>query len=490
MNSRPPDPAQATEPPAAAAKGRLEVWRHRAGVPVALALTLVVWFLPLPAGLTRVGLHCLALFTGIFILYLTEAIPLAISSLAVVPVSVLMNVATPKEALDGFGSTSTYLLVSAFILATAMVKSRLAERINYHILRVVGSSAMRVSIGITLANIVLAFLVPSSTARTAILLPVCVGLIATFNVGMRSRLAKGLLLTLTLTNATIGAGILTATLPNPVTADFITRAGGPAITYGKWLLWGFPPSLIMTIFTWWFCRFMFKPEVEAIPGGTAHVRAALDRLGPMSGNEKRALFVFLVVTAMWVTGDWTRIDVTISALAGCFLLYLPKLGFLTWDDAVKGVSWQVVFVAGGGISLGAMMMKTGAAKWLAVTILTRMGAAGMTTLAVLLVIMFVIQYMHFFFVGTTAMATAVLPVVLGMALSLHVNPALFALPAGMIIGGYPLLMFYNTLPNILVYGTGELDMEDFPKVGFVICAVAVVLYSACALTYWKWTGLL
>jgi di/tricarboxylate transporter len=104
--------------------------------------------------------------------------------------------------------------------------------------------------------------------------------------------------------------------------------------------------------------------------------------------------------------------------------------------------------------------------------------------------MFVIQYMHFFFVGTTAMATAVLPVVLGMAQTLHVNPVLFALPAGMIIGGYPLLMFYNTLPNILVYGTGELEMKDFPKVGFIICAVAVLLYSVCALTYWKWTGLL
>jgi anion transporter len=469
---------------------QVDLWRHRLGVPVALIVTLVVWFLPLPAGLSQVGLRCLALFSGIFVLYLTEAVPLAISSLAVVPLAVLMKVASPKDALQGFGSTSAYLLVSAFILATAMVKSRLAERLTYHILRLVGSSALRVSIGITLANIALAFLVPSSTARTAILLPVCIGLITTFNVGPRSNLAKGLLLTLTFTNATIGAGILTATLPNPVTAEFITRAGGPVISYTKWLLWGFPPSLIMTILTWWLCRVMFKPEVEAIPGGSTYVRSALDQLGPMSGNEKRALFVFLVVTAMWVSGDWTRIDVTVSALAGCCLLFLPKLGFLTWDDAVKGVSWQVVFVAGGGISLGEMMMKTGAGKWLAVSILTKMGAAGMTTVAVLLVIMFVVQYMHFFFVGTTAMATAVLPVVIGMAQHLNVNPALFALPAGMIVGGYPLLMFYNTLPNILVYSTGELEVKDFPKVGFIICAIAVIVYGACALTYWKWTGLL
>lgn len=471
------------------AHSSFDQWRRRTGLPLAVLVTLVIWFLPLPAGLTPVGLKCLALFGGIFVLYLTEAVPLPISSLAIVPLAVLMGIAPPKDALEGFGSTSVYLLVSAFILATAMVKSRLAERLTYYILQAVGSSTRGVTIGITLANIVLAFLVPSSTARTAILLPVCIGLIATFNVGPRSRLAKGLLLILTFTNATMGAGILTATLPNPITVEFIAKAGGPQVSYGQWLLFGFPPALVMTILTWWLCRVMFKPEVAQIPGGRAHVTEALAKLGPLSRNEMRALVVFLIVVALWLTGDWTKIDVTIAALAACCLLFVPKLGFMSWDDANKGVSWQVVFVAGGGISLGALMMKTGAAKWLAITILNATGVVGLSTLLVLIVIMLIIQYLHLVFVGTTAMATAILPVVLGMAEHVHVNPLIFALPAGMIIGGYPLLMFYNTLPNILVYGTGELAVEDFPKVGFILCTVAVVLYSLCAATYWSWLGL-
>jgi len=468
----------------------IDMWRHRAGLPLAILVTLVVWFLPLPGGLTPVGLKCLALFAGVFVLYLTEAVPLPISSLAIVPLAVLMGIATPKDALEGFGSTSVYLLVSAFILATAMVKSRLAERLTYHILRTVGSSAFGVTLGITIANIVLAFLVPSSTARTAILLPVCIGLIASFNVTPRSRLAKGLLLTLTFTNATMGAGILTATLPNPITVEFISKAGGPMVSYTQWLLVGFPPALVMTLFTWWLCRVMFKPEVAEIPGGRSHVAESLAKLGPLSANEVRALVVFVIVVALWVSGEWTKIDVTIAALAACCLLFLPTLGFLTWDDANKGVSWQIVLVAGGGISLGALMMKTGAAKWLAITILNATGVAGMPTVVVLIVIMLSIQYMHILFVGTTAMATAILPVVIGMAEQLHVSPLVFALPAGMIIGGYPLLMFYNTLPNILVYGTGELAVEDFPKVGFILCTVAVILYSVCAVTYWQWFGLI
>lgn len=167
---------------------------------------------------------------------------------------------------------------------------------------------------------------------------------------------------------------------------------------------------------------------------------------------------------------------------------MPGIGFLSWDDANKGVSWQIVFVAGGGISLGAMMMKTGAAKWLAMTILNTFGAAGLSTLLVLIIVMFIVQYMHALFVGTTGMLTAIMPVVIGMADHLGVNPLVFAMPAGMIVGGYPLLMFYNTLSSILVYGTGELEVKDFPKVGFILCTVAVLLYALCAATYWKWLG--
>lgn len=477
-------------PAKARVSGPLEIYRKKLGLPAAVLVTLIVWFLPLPAGLQPVGLRCLALFAGIFILYLTEAVALPITSLAVVPLAVLLGISSPKDALEGFGSTSTYLLISAFILATGMVKSRLAERLTYYILKLVGSSTFGVSLGITLANVVLAFLVPSTAARTAILLPICIGLIATFQVGPRSRLAKGLLLTLAFTNATISAGILTATLPNPITVDFIRKAGGPTVTYLRWLILGFPPALIMTVLTWWLCRRMFKPEVDAIPGGKAYVDEALRKLGPLTGNEKRALFVFLVATVLWVTGDWTKIDVTIAALAACCLLFLPKIGFLSWEEASKGVSWQVVFIAGGGISLGALLMKTGAAKWLAVAILNGIGISALPLLLVLIIIMLLIQYLHLIFVGTTAMLTAIMPVVLGMAQHLHVNPLIFALPAGMIVGGYPLMMFYNTLSNIIVYGTDELDVIDFPKVGFILCSVAVVLYAVCASTYWKWLGLL
>jgi anion transporter len=468
----------------------IDAFRHKIGIPVAILVAGAIWSVATPQGLTPEGQKALALFAGIFVLYLTEAIPLAVTSLMVVPAAVLMKIATVKVALDGFSSSSTYLIVGAFILATAMVKTRLAERITYVVLSKIGCSPRRITLGVTIANIILAFLVPSSTARTAILLPVCLGMIKLFSGEGRSRFAVNLLLTLAFTNATISAGILTATVPNPVTIEFLAKAGGPAVTYFDWLLYGFPPALLMTFLTWWFLQRVYPPETG---GEASHaeqmIRSDLARMGPMNPSEWRALSVFVLVIALWATQTWTGFDTTVVCLAGGCLLFLPKFGVIEWSDANKGISWQVVLVCGGGVSLGDILMRTGAAKWLAVSIFQMLGLAGASTLVILIVVMLIIQYFHLIFVGTTAMTTAFLPIVLAMAQTAHINPLVLALPAGMIIGGYPLLMFYNTLPNILIYGTGKLTVMDFPRAGIVLCAAACLLYALCAATYWQWLGL-
>ena len=214
----------------------------------------------------------------------------------------------------------------------------------------------------------------------------------------------------------------------------------------------------------------------------------LKSFGPMSQDEKRTLAVFLLVVVLWVTGEWTKIDPTTACLVGVVALYLPKFGVLNWSDANKGVSWQVALIAGGGISLGDILMKTGAAKWLATSIFSLLGLHGVSTLVLLLVVMFICMYLHFFFVGTTAMNTALLPIVIGMAATAGLPAHVLALPAGMVIGGYAVLMFYATNPLILVYGTGTVRMEDYPRAGVPVCAVACLVYGLCAATYWRWLG--
>ena len=462
--------------------GSLDVLRKKWGVPLAVAAALLVWILPTPTGLELQGHKALVVFAGVFVLYLTEALSLPVTSILIVPLCALWSLTTPAKALAPFASTSVFLLIGAFILAVAMVKTRLAERITYVIMSAIGSSARNLTIGVTLANVVLAFLVPSSTARTAILLPVCAAIISLYGVEGRTKFSVNLLLTLAFTNATISAGILTATVPNPVTIDFIVKAGGPSINYIEWFKYGFPPAVIMTVLTWAFIQILYRPEQKEIPGGSAHVAENLAKMGPMTGDEKRTLLVFALVVFMWITGSWTRINSTIACLLGTVLLMVPRFGVITWKEAEKGVSWQIAMITGGGMALGGVLTQTGAAKWIANSIFQALGLGGLSMVMVLIVVLVIIQYMHLFFVGTTVMLTALMPIVMGIAESANLPPALLGMPVGMIIGGYPLLMFYNTLPNIMAYDTGKIAVMISPKQQKQYCGI-IKFISQCCFSY-------
>jgi anion transporter len=461
------------------------------GLLAAMLAVLIICFLPNPEGLKPEGQKALALFVGIIILWATEPVPLPITSLIMVPVVIFMGLMPLGKALNNFSTSSIFLIVGALLMAPAMSKTGFANRFIYWLLSKIGCTATRITLGITLANIALAFMIPSTAARTATLLPICLAIIEIFRKNAklegRSQFAVGLLLTLGFTNSIISAGILTATIPNPVTADFIFKATGHTISYLEWFIYGFPPALVMTFFAWWLINKVFKAEVNEIPGGQELIMEKLNEMGKMSADEWKTCGVFLLVVAMWMTSSITGINTTVAAIIGVCLLFL--LGVINWADASKTAAFQFMMIMGGGFIVADLLMATGAAKWLAETLFSALNLNGISILALLLIVMFIIQYMHIPFMGTTKMATMMIPIVISVAEAAQIDPMILAMPAGMLIGGFPLFLFYNTISSLLVYGTNELKMSDFPKVGIPVCTVAIIVYGFVAMTYWRWLGL-
>lgn len=477
-------------------KNFYEKYRSYIGFALAFLVCWIVLNLPAQEGLSVAGQKSIALLAWLLTLYATEPIPLPIASLMAVPMAVFIGLANINKALVGFSSSALFMLVGAFIMAAAMEKSRVAERCTYWLLSKIGCSASRITLGVTFSNILLAFMVPSTTARTALLLPVCMGIINlacppkadedTDN-GQRSMFAVGLLLVLTFTNSTISAGILTSSLPNPVTVGFIYQATGKVISYADWFIYGFPPAIIMTFFTWWYIGKVCKSEITEITGGSEYVKNKLDSMGKMSLTEYKTITVFLLIAVLWATGNITKIDTTVSCLLGAGLFYI--LGVVQWKDFNNTAAFQILLIMGGGFAAAEFLFSTGAAKWMAMTILNKLGLVGSSVTVVLVVIMIFVQYIRVFVQGTTKMATIITPILIAIAEAAGVPATVIALPAGMLITGCPFLMFYNTNPNVVVYGTGHLKMWDFPKYGFPLCTIAIIFYLGVALTYWKWLGL-
>ncbi len=475
----------------AAAKKEKTAMRRGIELGGILLLYYAITLLPTPAGLSMEGLKALAMFFCIILMWALEPVPLPIISLLYVPFVVFTGMMKLGPALSNFANSSIFLIIAALMMSPAMEKSGLAERVVYYMLSKIGCTASRMLVGITVANIILAFLIPSTAARTATLLPVCLAIIELYrkrsNIEGRNNFAVALLLTMGFTNSIISSGILTATVPNPVVVSFIAQATGYTISYVEWLIFGFPPALIMTAFATWYISFVFKPEVNEIPGGAEHIVEKLKEKGKMSVAEWKTAIIFGLVVLLWLTGGITKIDTSVAAIIGVILMFVTNV--ITWQDAAKTTGFQFMLTMAGGFIIADLLFQTGAAKWLALTLFNALDIQHVSIAVLLLVVMAIVQYLHIPFMGTTKLATMMIPVVISIAQIAEVSPAVLAFPSGMLISGFPLFLFYNTISNLLVFGTGELEFKDFPKVGFPIATVAVLVFGVMAFTYWKWLGL-
>ncbi|EHI97726.1 anion transporter [Clostridium sp. DL-VIII] len=472
--------------------GKFEKFKLKWGIPISIVVLIIFLLLPCPKGLSVEGQRCLAVFSAAFVLYLSEAIPASIVSLAVVPVLAIFNIVSIKDALSGFSSTSTYLIVGSFILAAAMLKSKLADRITYLIMLKIGTSARNITLGILMVNIVLAFMVPSSTARTAMLLPICINIINKFRGESREKTKFGanILLTLCCTNSTISSGILTSTISNPMAVQYISDASGRTVTFGEWFTWGFPPALIMTFVAWGIIQIMFKPEVKELKGGKSFIQGKMNELGKLNINEVKAIIVLGITIILWAFGDKVGVDSTTACLLGACALCIPKIGFLSWDDCKNSISLSVVFITSGGISLGAAMSSSGTAKWMAEGIFNSLHLGNYSAATMIIILIIVVQFMHVVFVGTATMANVFFPILIGIASVANINPILTIIPSAMMLGGYPIIMFFNTTPNILCYDTGEIGSDVFPKFGTILSILACAVYAICVLIYWPLIGMI
>ena len=466
--------------------------RQIAGFILAMMSLILIMVFPEIEGLSEEGKRCLAVFVAVFFLYAFEAMNAAIVSLAIVPLLVFFKVTPIKEALAGFSSTSTYLIVGAFLLTGAMVKSRAGDRITYYILLLVGTKSRNISFGIMCVNILLAFMIPSSTARTAMMLPICLKIIEQYQGEGKdkTRFGANLMMTLCCTNSTISSGILTSTITNPMAVEYIQTITGQTITYRTWLVWGGPPALVRTLIAWLMIQVMFSPEKPCMENGKFYVQQKLQELGRVSIEEVKVMVVLGAAILLWFLGDMINLDsTTVCLMCGC-LLCVPKLGVLSWKDCTKNISLSVMFVVSGGISLGTAMSTTGTATWLAESIFRIFGLERLSAQMLLLAMIVIIQFMHVFFSGTATMANVFFPVVAGIAGVAGISPVVMVVVAAFMIGGYPVLMFFNTTPNILCYDTGHLTTGDFIKFGLVLSVVACAVYGICVEWYWSMTGML
>lgn len=485
---------------------------HVAGLLAALAGLIVVMLLPRPAALPVAGQIMLGLLLFSVILWVTEAVDYAISAVLITALMAFLlgmapNAAKPEAvlgtgpaltlALGGFANTALALVAAACFISAAMTITGLDKRIALFILSKVGAQTHRVLVGAILVGIVLSFLVPSTTARVACLVPIIMGIIHAFGVDQRSRFA-GLLMIATAQAASIwNVGVKTAAAQNMVAIGFIEQSFGQTITWGDWLVAAAPWALLMSIALYFVMLKMMPPEMDEVAGGKETIRLALHALGPMSWAEKRLLILMLALLGFWATEKiWHPFDTSSTTIAAIALMFTPGVGVMGWKQAQSRIPWGTIVLFGTGISLGTALLQTKAAAWLANIIVANLGLAGASAFLILALLSLFLIVVHLGFASATALASAMIPIMISVLQQIAGGPG--AAPLNL-VGMTMLLQFVvsfgfilpvNAPQNMVAYGTDTFTVKDFVRTGLVLTVIGFALVLLLGATYWSWMGYL
>ena len=484
----------------------LEFVRVNSGLVAAVIVLIALLLMPTPAGLPIAGHRMLAILAFAVIVWMTEAVDYAVSGVFVAVLMAFLlglspDPANPKVlmgtsralgmAFSGFANTALALVAAALFLAAAMSITALDRRIALGILSRVGTDTRHVVIGSILVGIVLAFMVPSTTARVSCLVPIMLGIIAAFGVDRKSAFAGMLMITTVQTASIWNIGIKTAAAQNMVAIGFIEKQLGKSITWLEWLVAAAPFAVIMTFALFVVMMWMLPPETREVPGGREAVSTSLAELGPMKAREIKLLVISLSLIGLWATeGVLHPFDTSTTTLAALALLFLPGINVISWKEAQPVIPWGTIVLFGIGISLGNALLSTKGAPWLADLVVAQFALEQASAFAILAIMGLFLIVIHLGFASATALASAMIPIVIAVLQNV-------ATPGINLVGMTLLLQFIvsfgfilvvNAPQNMVAYGTETFSARDFVRTGLVLTGIAYALVLLLGATYWRWLG--
>lgn len=443
------------------------------GMPLAIIAFIVIMLIPMQ-GLSYPGHAAIALLVFAVIMWATETVHLAVTSLIILFIQPIIGVESFDSAVIGFANPIIFLMIGGFIIAEAIRKSGLATRLTYTMLNKFGTSPDRsIFVAVFSTGILSAWI--ENVVAFAMLLPIIKEIIPLMGVEDpekgKSNFAKAMVLGASYGSLAGGFGTEIGTAPNLMAAAYTH------IPFANWMVFGFPLAIIMMLIIWKLLSRVFKPEVSGIVGGNKTISNKLESLGPMKRVEKISLGILLFTIALWVTASWTGLNSYSVALIGAVLFFVFKV--LDWRDAQNGVDWGLIVFFGGALSLGAALLNTGAAEWLITDIVSVLGSNPSTIL--IMVVLMIIAVCITQVMSNIALAAILVPLSVTLAQAQGLPVGQYAVPVAIACSlSFMLPMADPTVA--MAYGTGYVKIKEILKAGVPLVVIGIIITIILLLT--------
>ena len=463
---------------------KLARWLITIGVGVGIAL------IPRPDGVTPEAWTLLA----IFIATIVGSIVQPITGSAIVLLGVIATAAFGalkiEKALSGYADKYVWLVLAAFFISRAMIKTGLGQRIALLFVRLIGRKSLGLGYSLVFTDFILASFVPSTGARSGgIILPIARSVSETYDSrpddGTAAKLGTFLMTLLYQCEVILCATFLTGQASNLIIRNFAAAHANIDLNYSIWFVSAIVPSLVsLTVIPLFIYRF-FPPEVKETPDAVDFAHRELREMGPLKRPEKILLAVFIIVVALWISAPWHGVDATVIALSGIALLLISDV--LTWRDITDEThAWEVFIWYGGLVMMATALGETNLTKLFAESIAGVMG--GWTWPVALAVLAFVYFYAHYAFASITAHVTAMFIPFLAVTIAMGAPAGLTVLILTYFANLSAGLTHYGTTPAPVYFGTGYVTLKRWWTVGLIASVMNIVIWSVVGLAWWRVLG--
>jgi len=472
--------------------------RRRRGVgliggPLVL-IALLLLPIPIPAPAHRLA----AILVMMVILWVTEALPLAVTALIGPVLAIVMQVAPARLVFAPFADPIIFLFIGSFMLAEAMFAHGLDRRIAFGALssRAVGRSPTRILVVFGGVATGISMWI-SNTATTAMMFPIGLSIVAHLTKGREGEPASRNFATAMMLMAAFGAsvggmGTPIGTPPNLIGKGMLERIAHEQISFFQWMLLGVPLTVLLFAFLVVYFRWRLLKGLTIDTTQAGHMQEELRKLGPMSAGQRNTLIAFGSTVALWLfpgvltivglgessvaKGYEAAVPESVAAMIGAILLFLLPVNWrarrftLSWEQAVR-IDWGIILLFGGGLAMGALAFSTGLAEAMGHGITSWLPVRSTFSLTVLFTAIAIVMSET---ASNTASANMIVPVAIAVAQAAGIDPLEPALGAtfGASMG---FMMPISTPPNAIVYSSGHVPIGVMMRNGIALDIAGFIL---------------
>jgi len=394
------------------------------------------------------------------VMFVTEKLPLAVTSMVVCVGLVLTKVLSVKDAFAGFVDSNVILFVAMFVVGGAFFETGMAYSVGGLVTKFAKTERQLIVAVMMVTGIMSGFL--SNTGTAAVVIPVVIGIAA------KSGFARSKLLMTVPIAAAMGGNLSLIGAPGNMIGQAALQKMGLSFGFFEYALVG-APILIAGIL--YFALFGYKllPEKSRNAGDTTFDQQ-IDYSTVPSWKKKLSLIVLVLTILAMIFEKQIGIKLAISGCIGALVLVIS--GVISEKQAYKAIDMPTIFLFGGTLSLATAIEKTGAGKLIANTVINSAGKD--VSPFVLLVVVFTIACILTNFMSNTATTALLVPVSISIATGMGADPR--AVIMATVIGGSCAYSTPIGMPaNTMVLGPGGYNFTDYVKAGFPLQIIAAIV---------------